>query len=143
MTDNVLYQQTTGRKVPNSVLRSTKIVELLYPTDINISISYLPTHQNTTVYSLSRRFSQEHEWELDIRALQHIFNRWGFVSIDFCHTQKYQMSTVLFKSKYGSSVSRGCLPHNMGCIPTLSFHHSPVVHSPSQETGGTKPQSFS
>lgn len=32
---------------------------------INISTAYLPGHQNITADSLSRRFSQEHKWEMN------------------------------------------------------------------------------
>ncbi|KAM7166314.1 uncharacterized protein RBU57_007209 [Macrochelys suwanniensis] len=50
--------------------------------NINITASYLPGCQNITADSLSRHFSQEHEWKIHDRVLETIFQKWGHPVID-------------------------------------------------------------
>lgn len=52
-----------------------QVMELVQPKQRLYFSRVSPWHQSTTMDTLSRTFLHRHKWELDMRALQPIFNR--------------------------------------------------------------------
>lgn len=70
MMDNLTcmyYINRQGRVRSHSLCSETiKLWNWYIHNNISISVMYLLGHQNTTKDTLSRTFSHDHEWELDM-----------------------------------------------------------------------------
>lgn len=89
-----------------------------------ITAAYLPGRQKKIADTLSRQFSQEHEWELNNEITQHIFHMWGSPHVDlFATLLNKKCPKILLMSRTRVMIPRGRFSYQMErsssiCIPT-------------------------
>ncbi|KAF7241744.1 Solute carrier family 15 member 2 [Varanus komodoensis] len=77
-----------GTKSPTLARLSMKIWDWCIPRDITLMAVHLAGVDNVQADLLNRHMFTSHEWELDPRTRDHLFQRWGFPDVDLFATQQ-------------------------------------------------------